>query len=542
MTQMTAIATAGATSTNAERIRSNYANFDVHAQNAERCFARGDLEASAAHASLAAWVAAHSHCGFFASPRIERLLTAIGKRMVTPLPPVDAKRTEPFRRVLHVSGEVSAVGGLATMLRRWIESDPGRTHSVALTQQAGACPDQLVETVTKAGGRIHLLSRIGGLRRIVGELRSIARGYDIIVLHIPNSDVVASIAFADTARFPPVLFLNHSDHMFWVGAAISQVVGSMRKAACDITGERRYIEERRNLLLPILVSPVVRQRSREDAKKALSLDPSTVLMVSVARVQKYRSIDGVSYADTHVPVLKRYPNAQLIVVGGGDRPDWSEASNAVGGRISSLPPQDPRPYLEAADIYVDSYPFSSATSMMEAAGYGLPCAGRFILGEAARICGMDHPGLAGPLLEAKNDAGYVENLSKLISDPDLRARLGAEIQSSVAGANVSPGWNSYLEAAFARAAELPPVDSDAQFDGHPTEELRFGEPDIRLEDIYGFSPPQIDLVRGHLGIFPLRERLRLWMDVLRAGAFVGVKDAVKGLLPRWLVLRIKNSR
>lgn len=525
------------------RMKSNYAIFDSYVAKAQKSLEQGNLETAGGYALMGAWVAAHMHCGFFASPRIERILNKIGRQIPSSLPTTDrAGRPEQVKRVLHVSGEITAVGGLATMLRRWIESDPGREHSVALTQQYDQPSALITAAVSRAGGSIHLLSRAGGLAAKVTKLRQLASEHDLIVLHIPNSDVVAPIAFAEPKRFPPVLFLNHSDHMFWIGSTISQVVGSMRKAALDICEKRRYVEKKRSVLLPILVSPTARTKDREAAKAALGLDPSALLLISVARAQKYRTISGVSYADTHSELLKRFPNALLMVVGGGERPDWADASAAVGGRIQSLTPRDPKPYFEAADIYLDSFPFCSATSMMEAAGYGLPCVSRFVLPPEARICGMDHPGLAGPLVESTNDQDYIASLERLMSDPKLRARIGEATEKSVLDANVSPGWNKYLEAAVARALELPPVDLEAILSGDFTEKLNFGEPDTRLEDIYGFAPPQAAILRHHLGLFPLSERLKLWIDVARARAFLGWKDAVKGLFRESLVFKLKDTR
>lgn len=525
------------------RIKSNYAIFDSYVVKAQKNLEQGSLETAGGYALLGSWVAAHMHCGFFASPRIERILNEIGRKIPSSLPASSrVSRPDQVKRVLHVSGEVTAVGGLATMLRRWIESDPGREHSVALTQQYDQPSALMTAAVSSAGGTIHLLSRAGGLADKVTKLRQLASEHDLIVLHIPNSDVVAPIAFAETKRFPPVLFLNHSDHMFWIGSTISQVVGSMRKAALDICETRRFVEKRRSVLVPILVSPTARTKDREAAKAALGLGPSTLLLISVARAQKYRTMGGVSYADTHAALLKKFPDAILMVVGGGERSDWADVSESVGGRIQSLTPRDPKPYFEAADIYLDSFPFCSATSMMEAAGYGLPCVSRFVLPPEARICGMDHPGLAGPLVESTNDQDYVESLERLMSDPKLRAHIGEATEKSVRDANVSPGWNKYLEAAIARALELPPVDPEAILSGKVTEELNFGEPDTRLEDIYGFAPPQAAILRHHLGLFPLRERLRLWIDVARARAFLGWKDAIKGLFRESLAFKLKDAR
>lgn len=429
------------------------------------------------------------------------------------------------------------------MLQRWIESDQRRINSVVTTEGLFV-PEGLRLAVAKSGGHIHppLNIQVGGIFSRAAELRRLALQNDIIVLHIATQDVIPSIAFADAQHYPPVLYLNHADHMFWLGSSIAHLVLSMRDAAMQISKSRRSIEKRRSVLLPILIGPTIRTTQRADAKKALGLDPQCILLVSVARGVKYRTLGGVSYADIHLPILKKYPEAMLIVVGAGDPKDWRTASIAVEGRIKSLPEQDPKTYLEAADIYVDSHPFCSATSMMEAAGYALPCVTRFPHPRAARICGMDHPGLAGPLVEARTDADYLKQLSRLIEDRAYREQLGAAIEQSVRQSNVAPGWCNFLEAAYARAAELPAVDATRMFADRQDEQCHLGEPDIRLQSIYGSQIQPLSSLRQRLGNLPALERIARWNDVRREIGFTSNIDAIKSLLPAWVVKRLRPAK
>ena len=55
-------------------------------------------------------------------------------------------------------------------------------------------------------------------------------------------------------------------------------------------------------------------------------------------------MNGVTYADLHMPVLLKHSNAELVVVGSHSPDDWGRAIAAVGGRIYPLPNQsDPTP-------------------------------------------------------------------------------------------------------------------------------------------------------------------------------------------------------
>ena len=76
----------------------------------------------------------------------------------------------------------------------------------------------------------------------------------MIILHIHCEDVIPVLAFADESGLPPVLFLNHADHLFWLGTSVADLVLNLRDAATDITISRRGVEADRNFLLPTIVA------------------------------------------------------------------------------------------------------------------------------------------------------------------------------------------------------------------------------------------------------------------------------------------------
>ena len=52
------------------------------------------------------------------------------------------------------------------------------------------------------------------------------------------------LAFADESGLPPVLFLNHADHLFWLGTSVADLVLNLRDAATDISIARRGVAVR----------------------------------------------------------------------------------------------------------------------------------------------------------------------------------------------------------------------------------------------------------------------------------------------------------
>jgi glycosyltransferase involved in cell wall biosynthesis len=468
------------------------------------------------------------------------MLNAIGRRVPDPGRPA-FKPSGEFKRVLHVGTELSAVGGLTRMISRWISADPERTNSLVLTQPREAVPAHLREAVTRSGGAIHRLNRtIGNQLDWVRQLRALARRHDLVILHIHCEDVIPLIAFADPQGLPPVVLLNHADHIFWLGTGASHLVISLRDAAVDICIDRRGVEPRRNFLLPTIVDPTVRTRARREAKLALGLDPDGVLLVSVARNAKYRSLNGVSFADMHAEVLARHPEAQLVVVGSGDPDDWQAAKARTGGRITGLPEQpDPSAYFEAADIYVDSYPFVSSTSMMEAGSYGTPLLTLFTAPHEARIFGINHVGLVGTALQAASRDEYDAILERLIVDADFRAEAGEAARAAIEDRHTPPGWRTDLEAAYALARELPPLsapdaEADARF-GRP----RFGPPDSLHQDIFGYDYSVVEIRKLYMGALPAGQRFAQWRRMRAAGEIHGVAESLRLLLPEWLKRRLQ---
>ncbi len=501
---------------------------------------RGKLEAAVAYGGVAAMMATRPHAGFYASPRLERMLTDIGRR--TAKPTTYRRQTgRKIEHILHVATELIPVGGLTNMLTRWISEDKDRVHSLALTHHYTAIPEATLKAVAAAGGKIYRLNRTTGHQIAwAGKLREIAREHDGVMLHVYGQDPIAMVAFAEPEKLPPIMLLNHADHLFWLGASTSDIVINLRDAAQDLSIARRTVEPRRNIMVPTMVAPAVRTRTREQAKAELGIEPDTLLLFSAARTIKYRTMGGVTFTKPHVELLKKYPNAELWVLGAGDRPDWADDIAAAGGRIKALPESpDTKVYYEAADIYVDSFPFVSSTSMMEAAGLGTPLVSRFYGPKEARIFAINHPGIDKPTLHGWSEPEYIANLDRLMSDPALREAKAKEARESVLYYHTPPSWLSFIERAYRLAEELPPIDPQKHFAPDAIETYSDGEPDRRIYEIFGYNEDDpVRVLRWYVGLLPFGERMKLWSTLRKHGAYDSWKQALRLMAPNWLIRQL----
>ena len=245
----------------------------------------------------------------------------------------------------------------------------------------------------------------------------------------------------------------------------------------------------------------------------------------------------MSFADRHVKLLEKCPQAQLVVVGSGEPDDWKAAKARVGGRITGLSEvPDPKRYFEAADIYVNSYPFVSSTSMMEAAGYGLPAVTIFTLPDAARIFGINHVGLVGTSLVARTADAYDTMLERLVVDEAYRAETGEATREAIERLHVPPGWCTSLEAALERVKTLPARTNNACHNA--VERPYLGSPDDIHQEIVGAEPNLREIKMIYMGALPLRQRIAQ-LQRMRADGEVSGSKAMLLLLPEWLKRTIK---
>lgn len=483
------------------RIAGNARRFDALVMAAERAMAEGRLPEAVAKAQQAGVLAWQFHPGFFASPRLERLLAALSERALPPWPARPAAASP--MRVLHVLTQAARVGGHTKLAWRWIRQDAGRTHAIALIDQGPVeVPAWLNEAATASGGAVHRIDQAARspLER-AAELRRLAGEADLVVLHAHPHDVVPLLAMTGAGR-PPTVLMNHADHVFWLGVSVADVVANIRQRATDLCVDRRGIDSGRCALLPIPLDPVARTVDRAEARRRLGLPEDAVLLLTVATAYKYNPLlDGPDLVASVLPVLQAHPQAMLVAVGPPDRGAWRRAGRATGGRVRALGERADLPlFYQAADIYLESTPIGSLTALLEAGSYGLPLLSHQWLPGAASQMATDNPGTAGAHLQATSVAAYRESLTRLIEAPSEREVLGERIAAGIQAHHGPDAWKLALESIYQQAMVAPPASA-------PPGEAPGGltEHDVYLEYLHR------------------RQKIQMVLDMLRRPSFEQVK-------------------
>ena len=339
-------------------------------------------------------------------------------------------------RVLHVCSQVYAVGGHTRAIQNWIDCEGEVTHSVAiLWQDQLPVPPSLVAAARRTGGEVMSNTR-RAFWDVVVRLRALARTHDLLVLHVHPFDVIPVVALASLPERPPIALFNHADHLFGVGYSVADAVVDIRPAGRELSLARRGVSMASSLFLPLPLKLPERRRTRAEAKAALGLRPDAVVVLSIGGEHKYRSIADLDFVGAHAALLEEFPQVTLVVVGPSPQaPYWRRWSDATAGRVSAVAATpELAPYHEAADIYVDAFPFGSLTALMEAVLWGTPAASwaAFPPELGAFVLRSNDAALASLPFAFADHARYIAQLRDLVLRREAREYLGSEMSQSIA--------------------------------------------------------------------------------------------------------------
>jgi glycosyltransferase involved in cell wall biosynthesis len=428
----------------------------------------GRGETAAAYAQIAADYGWFNHPGLFASQRLERLLKILAYELERPASPV--RPQERPTRVLHVLTAAYDIGGHTRLVWRWMASDHDRSHSVVLTSQREFRPDkyqappaELVDAADRGGGQLfELTDGSEGVLKRAQALRDIAVDFDVVVLHIHPWDAVPAIALHGVDR-PTVIFMNHADHVFWIGVSVSDIVAHIREESGVVSQQFRGVEAARNYVLPL---PLVARRggfSSDEAKRQLAIPDDAVVLLSAGAPHKYKTTTGPHFVDMLLPILETHPNAVLLVVGPSDGTPWREANAKSGGRVRLYGlREDIDLFLAAADIFLNSFPLGSLTTALEAALHGIPIINYEIPGTT--FVRSSDLAFADPSIHQTSPEGYVGEVGRMIVDEERRRTVGGATGDNVRRWHCGEGWRERLETLYERVRWVDPAPTTLDVD------------------------------------------------------------------------------
>lgn len=393
------------------------------------------------------WLA---HTGYYADYKLEDELLEMSNQLFgstekSNIEEIQINRNSGFK-VLHVISTAYLTGGHTKLMDRWIKlrKDYDEVHSVVLTDQRNnVVPDWLIKSIYEANGWYHIFKNDNNFRSQCIHLRKLAQEWaDLVVLHTHPNDPTPILAFGNKEGLPPIILANHADHVFWLGGSVSDAVMDIRLAGQYITKHRRGIHN--SVVLPIPLIQKERKISKIKLREKYGLPNEAVILLSIASGYKFKPYGHLNFPKTLAEVLRKAPNAILIVIGANPRDViWKEANEAANGRLIAIgTTTEIEEFYQLSDIFVESFPIGSLTAELDAMLYGLPVIKAPKPLSNLLTIGDDYISLDET---PKNISDYRELVINYIYDSQRRNERGHQQREEIINKHTGNGWNNCLD-------------------------------------------------------------------------------------------------
>ena len=409
---------------------------------------RGDFETALQWGHVASgFIVFGGTFGRLVSLELERATVAIGDA----LPRYAWKRNESQApRILHVLTEAYELFGHTKLCRKWIEIDSSTArHDVALLAQEADVPENLRRSVERKGGKLVRIDPALPMLERARQLREMAfSGADAVVLHVHPHDLLPNVAFG-IAGGPPVVYVNHADHEFWVGGAVADLVLDIRESGQEWTRWHRDIPRTRILPVPLEEDSLLLAGAekvaalRHDTRNRFGIGKDELVFLTIGSARKYEPMRGMSFLEAVEAILNRCPKARVIAVGPKPAGEWQAVAQRTGGRLMPVGNQSELGrFHAAADVYLEGMPAGSLTALLEVCLAGVAC-----VRSPARVRpphasdGIAMVSVAQPV----DVAAYVDEAVMLANDRLIRLERGQKLQRRVREVHCEAGWRQQLD-------------------------------------------------------------------------------------------------
>ena len=419
--------------------------FDACVGNAKACADAKEFDGVLRWCSVAAWSA--SSKGWFGELSSQKLEVEL-LRAAQQLPvPVVAHKNRPRPRWLHVFTEAYATLGHTNLCRRWMQYDADVVHDIILLDQKSDAPKNLIDTVKATGGECMVLDPATSLLQRAADLRKYAwENADVVLLYTHPDEVLGTVAFG-VAGGPPVVVVNHADHVFWGGCSVADLVLDIRMSGHLWTKRLRGIDRSVILPIPLLESdhhecpaPAALQE-RQALRRSLGIPEDAIMLLTVGSPAKYEAMPDLDFVATAQQIVRACDDAYVVAIGPRDEGVWKAARKATNGRILALDyQQDSTRFYRSADLYVEGFPLGSLTALLEAGETGLPC-----------VCGPSIPPFRSDSLsldecpQPKDVQDYIRAVVSLVKDSRARTQIGVKLQKAIRSQHCGSGWMARLK-------------------------------------------------------------------------------------------------
>jgi len=281
---------------------------------------------------------------------------------------------------LHVVSKVYLSGGHTRIVERWIDTcDNSEKHSVVLLNQTNLkrIPNKLREVVSSKNGEFIIFNSSQNIIEKSNKLRDLAFEYDTIILHHHPNDSVPLMAFSVEEFNRPLVCFNHSGHTYWLGSEVVDYCIDIERNQNICTIQKRGIKNTSIIDMPV-DSYENTGEDKTNIRKILGITKDSLLLLSMASMYKYTPMKELDFTKTVRSILEKNEKSVFVGIGITNTTEiWKKLVLDFNGRVFLLGHigyDDISKYLKETDLYIDSFPYNSWLSLIDAINIGnSPC-------------------------------------------------------------------------------------------------------------------------------------------------------------------------
>jgi hypothetical protein len=392
--------------------------------------------------SIAARYATFRNFGIYYSLKIENLLINISEKFISFSPHQYLPKSN---KILHLISEAYPVGGHTKLLINWIRINKDFSHDILITNQSNKDLDKVINNeFLSISEKVTFLNDVFPKDDYIKKSSFIHKeslNYEFIVMHAHPFDIQLFMGLKLTNR--PIIYVNHSDHTFWLGVLKITTVSEIRESGKSFSVKYRGISPNNSILLPIPLENPNFKKIEEN--KSLKLKQKEIIILTIAKKIKFNPTYSNSLFEIYYELLSYSQNVKLIVIGPIESDYYfSELSKMFPNRVSVLGEiNDLIPFYSIANIYIDSYPFNSFTSLLDAAKNKIP-----ILSLKYKSIELDDPALNKLKFSFTNKNNLITYAKMLIASKRKANIIGHRNFKIIQEFHLGSSWNNRLNALY----------------------------------------------------------------------------------------------
>ena len=321
-----------------------------------------DIEVKVAILEMVSSFAWYNHTGRFSSVNIDQAINDIAQKLnkVTSsdisIYPYD---------VLFIATELYDTGGHTKLLENIakFENDIGSNVTLFVTRQSISNLPKRITSKQNIFKKIICICTLPINQQIERLRKAIDSSVRVYNVQHPD-DIIAPIALS-LRQYHNTTYVNHTDHLFWVGAHFCDRILNIRPYAAKLTLERRNAEIP-SIVIPIKVALVEHDMTRSEAKNLLGLTENNTVLLTISEFYKIFPEHEYNFLELVEEILTKYPYIHYYFVGITES-DFIRVTNRkppknlyLLGRL-----EDISVYQYAADIYLEGMPMNSLTACID---------------------------------------------------------------------------------------------------------------------------------------------------------------------------------